>query len=259
MAKGFKHGSGGSVLNFKVVPYATEELMKAATPKENTIGIITTTPITSWIFSATEPTEPAEGMVWIATGTPSDVAFNALKKNEILVYPSFAKQYVGGAWVDVAAKSHQGGEWVEWFSGTYLYNVYGDIEECTNVTGGWEYNSHWATTKSLTVNEKTFTVQVYNNSGIGTITPFTNNYINMSAYNKLGIEIKSMTNVGDFCFGVGNDVGTNTNFAAYSSASEIGTHYCDISSVSTMSKVKLYLASVNSKDANIVFSRLWLE
>lgn len=115
MAKGFKHGAGGSnPLNFKIVSYATEEELLAATPKENTIGIVTTDTITSWIFSATEPTEPMEGMVWITTGATSPVAFNALKKHGIQVFPVFAKQYIGGTWVEKTEKSWQNGEWSEW-------------------------------------------------------------------------------------------------------------------------------------------------
>ena len=56
----------------------------------------------------------ATGQVWISTGTSSLVAFNAVKKNGIEVYPISAKQYIGGAWVDVEAKSYQDGVWVDW-------------------------------------------------------------------------------------------------------------------------------------------------
>ena len=125
-------GGGGAALNFKVLAYATEEELAAATPAENTIGIITTTPITSWIFSATEPTGVA-GMVRIHTDVDSPVEFNALKKNGIQVYPIFAKQYVSGAWVDVTAKSYQGGEWVDWWNG----ELFIDGDQYTSVTGGW--------------------------------------------------------------------------------------------------------------------------
>lgn len=111
MAKGFKHSAGGTFLNFKVVAYATEEEQNAAAPKENTIGIITGDKITSWIFSATEPEAPIEGMVWFPIGTSSTVGFNALKKNGIMVYPISAKQYISGAWVDVTAKCYQNGTW----------------------------------------------------------------------------------------------------------------------------------------------------
>ena len=128
-------GGGGASLNFDVKAYPSEEKLLAAVPKENTIGIITTTPITNWIFNATEPETPDPGMVWISIGTSSPVEFNALKKNGIQVYPLSAKQYVGGAWVDKTAMSYRGGEWVDWI--IYLYN-HGD--ECENITGGWVFS-----------------------------------------------------------------------------------------------------------------------
>ena len=112
-------GSGG--LNFKIVSYATKSELLADTPKENTIGVITSIPIKGYHFGTEEPSPAAAGMVWITTGTISTTAFNALKKNAIQVYPISAKQYISGSWVDVTALSYQGGEWVEWK--TYLYNA----------------------------------------------------------------------------------------------------------------------------------------
>ena len=113
-------GSGG--LNFKIVSYATESELLADTPKENTIGVITSIPITGYHFGKDEPSPAAAGMVWIPTGTSSTVEFNALKKNGIQVYPLSAKQQDGSAWVDVTALSYQGVEWVEWLDGT-LFDV----------------------------------------------------------------------------------------------------------------------------------------
>lgn len=131
MAKGFKHGAGGgSSLNFKVVGNP-----QPANPKENTIWVNTSTTITSYVFSATQPTGSA-GMVWIATGTSSALEFNALKKNGIQVYPISAKQYVSGKWVYKTAKSYQGGEWVEWWDGGLFVNG----NQYESVTGGWSSN-----------------------------------------------------------------------------------------------------------------------
>lgn len=110
MAKGFKHGAGGggAGLNFKIVGNP-----QPSDPAENTIWVDTDS-ITKWTFSATEPENPEEGMVWISVGHSSPVAFNALKKNNITVYPIFARQYVGGAYVDKTAQSYQNGEWNDW-------------------------------------------------------------------------------------------------------------------------------------------------
>ena len=102
-------GGGGTSLNFEVIPNPQPE-----NPKVNTIWVDTDVEITGWDFSAVEPANPAEGMVWFSTGTASSVAFNALKENSVMVYPMSAKQYVGGAWVDKTAKSYRNGEWVDW-------------------------------------------------------------------------------------------------------------------------------------------------
>lgn len=121
-------GGGGAALNFRVVGGTTAP----TNPAENCIWVNTSTPITRWIFSATEPSPAESGMVWISTGTSSTVEFNALKKNNITVYPISAKQFVGGAWVEKTAKSYQSGAWVEWIR--YLYK---NGNEYTGITGGW--------------------------------------------------------------------------------------------------------------------------
>ena len=98
-----------NIFNFTVVGGTTAP----SSPKENTIWVQTDVDITSWVFSATEPAEPVEGMVWIVTGTTSNVEFNALKKNEIQVYPKSAKQYDSGVWERVTSMVYQSGEFVE--------------------------------------------------------------------------------------------------------------------------------------------------
>ena len=162
-------GGGGTSLNFDVKAYATEEALLAATPKENTIGIITTNKITGWMFAAADPAEPVEGMVYITTGTKSDIAFNALKKNGIQVYPLSAKQYVSGALVDVTAMSYQGGEWVSWLPQNYLYY---EGYEYDDITGGWDGFVGYvgsSTTYSLgTFTKKEKSIRIANISGAKT-------------------------------------------------------------------------------------------
>lgn len=141
MAKGFKHGAGagggGADLNFDVKAYATEVLLLAATPKENTIGVVTGTPIAGYIFSATQPDTITEGVVWFLTGATSTVEFNALKKNNITVYPISAEQYISGEWVDKTAKIYQGSVWVDWL--TYLFKE-GEGEKVQLATTGSTIN-----------------------------------------------------------------------------------------------------------------------
>lgn len=113
--------TSGAALNFDIKAYATEAVLLAATPKANTIGIITDTPITGWTFRSDVPEDPAEGLVWIATGNGSSVPFSAVKKNVLQVYPLSARQYVSGTWEDVTAKSYQNGAWKDWIV-YILYN-----------------------------------------------------------------------------------------------------------------------------------------
>lgn len=140
MGKGYKHGTSGkkeNPLNFTVKTYPSETELKADKPKENTIGIITTTTMPKWVFSATEPKEPEVGMVWICVGKQSKAEFNALKENTLQVYPISAKQYVGGKFEDKIALSYQNGAWVEWWNG----ELYDSGDEYVSLTGGWAVNS----------------------------------------------------------------------------------------------------------------------
>jgi hypothetical protein len=121
MGKAFlckSNGGGGGGLAFRVIGGTSAP----SNPKPNDIWVNTNTEITSYIFSATEPEGYAPGMVWISTGTSSTAAFNALKKNGIQVYPLSAKQYIGGAWVNVAEKIFQNAQWVDFLPPKVLYS-----------------------------------------------------------------------------------------------------------------------------------------
>lgn len=159
-------GGGGASLNFKVVGGTTAP----SNPKENTIWVNTDTEVTGYVFGSTEPETTANGMVWVATGTQSGVAFNALKKNGVMVYPVSAKQYIGGAWVKKTAKSYQGGAWVDWskdlfnngavceFS-TYKENnatlTIGDVITAQSTSGTWGHR--WAVSTKDKIDVTPFT------------------------------------------------------------------------------------------------------
>lgn len=121
-------GGGGAALNFKVVGNP-----QPANPKENTIWLNTDAEITGHAFAAEQPEGMAEGEVWISTGVSSPANFNALKKNNITVYPLTAMQMIGGEMVKLEAKIWQDGEWHEWF--TFLLK--GGVD-ATDITGGWK-------------------------------------------------------------------------------------------------------------------------
>lgn len=96
----------------------------------------------------------AEGAVWISTGTNSSTAFNALKKNNITVYPLSAKQCVSGVWNAMDAKTYQNGAWAEWIPVGALY-WHGN--ECTDITGGWTSKA-WKLQSDATTNGQTFEI-----------------------------------------------------------------------------------------------------
>lgn len=185
MAKGFKHGGGGgSDLNFRVLG----GLEPPASPKANDVHVNTDVPISSWVFSATAP-QGEEGMVWLTVGSGSSVAFNALKKNGLTVYPVSASQHVGGAWVNKAAQSWQDGAWVSWWvPGT----LFADGIDDTAVTGGWDSFAYSAGSgfdgKKVSVEMASdgifasFPSARYKSTFIGT-----NNKVDVSGYTKLSM------------------------------------------------------------------------
>lgn len=107
-------------LDLRVKAYPKEEMMLSAVPRENTIGVVTDT-LDRWVFSPREPEQPEEGLVWIATGTVSAGAFNALKKNGIVLCPIQARQYRDGLWQTVPAGSYLGGSWIRWAADRKIY------------------------------------------------------------------------------------------------------------------------------------------
>lgn len=167
---------GGTSLNFKVVGNP-----EPANPSENTIWVNTDVDITSWVFSAMEPETPAAGMVWITTGKTSTAPFNALKKNNITVYPISAKQYVGGAWVDKEAKSYQNGAWADWWNG-HLYE-YGNLHE--QFTGGWTSDGYRAYKYNTASQFNTDNIYILGKNGGPTGGVGTVNKIDLSSYTKL--------------------------------------------------------------------------
>lgn len=122
-------GGCGASLNFKIVGGTVQP----ENPKRNTIWLNTDVEITGWDISAAAPETAVEGMVWIGVGTSGDIAFNALKKNAIQIFPLSAKQYVSGEWVNVKAQIYQGGEWTELWNGVLFENA----DQYEDITGGW--------------------------------------------------------------------------------------------------------------------------
>lgn len=115
----FLYGNGvsGGGLNFKVVGGTVQP----ANPKDNTIWVDTDTDISGWVFSAIQPV-PEDGLVWVLTGDVSQVRFNAVRKNTVMVYAYSVTQYVGGEWVKKSAYIWDR-EWVLIAGDLTIYNA----------------------------------------------------------------------------------------------------------------------------------------
>ncbi len=231
MSKGFKHGAGGSPLNFKVVAYATEEELNAASPKDNAIGVITQNDITGWHFTSEQPENMAEGEVWFSVGTESAASFNALKKNNIQVCPVSAKQYVSGEWVDVIAMSYQNGEWVSWITDEYLYNV---GNQCTDITGGWSTNLPVSNTASSGAMFRTSDIYLGLDRSSGstsyTVSVFTKNKIKLDNVDKIKFVIPTFSGSKNFAR-CGVYASSVTSPAAFVAINSTGTFEVDTSNI----------------------------
>jgi hypothetical protein len=124
----FKTGGGGG-LNFKVISVADEGSLPE-TAAENTIAVVTDTPITGYQLSYLNDAPLKTGQVWIGLATTSPLGINILKgKNAVWAYPSSeCKQYNGTAWVDRVYRLRKDGAWQS--SIKYLFN--GGV-----IYGGW--------------------------------------------------------------------------------------------------------------------------
>lgn len=187
MGWGYGNIFGGAGLNFKVVgnPQPTS-------PNENTIWVNTDTAIDGYSIGTTAPMNPVEGAIWFNTSTTSNAAFNALKKNSLMVYPNSCQQYVSGAWVNKTAKIYQGGTWKDW-------NV---VLFCDGVTtSGYSITS----INSTNVNQNGYLG--YSRSGQSgfAIEPA----VNLSAYKTLEVEFEATMVINDGSGHIALGVGLN--------------------------------------------------
>lgn len=98
---------GGVSLNYEVVGGTSEP---TTFKKENTIWVNTDVEITGHAFDYEAPDYLTTGGVWIQTDIDNaTVSFNAIKKNELMIYPCCVKQWNGSAWQSVVGTLYQGG------------------------------------------------------------------------------------------------------------------------------------------------------
>ena len=247
MGEGRKKGPGGASLNFKVNDYATKELLMAATGKNNEIGIITSTPMTGWYFAAEQPEKMQPGEVWVYTGTSSATAFNALKKNSIMVYPIGAKQMLeDGTLTDVTAKSWQNGEWVDWYSG----ELYKQGNTYDQYTGGWIAGTPIIMQNGSPYNGKTVPTVQYNSDNVVVSMPdhaysgcfYVANKRDLTNYTTLYLE-GTLNQTGTMCYlGVWTEFGNlqSDNLVASAGGNIDGSAEIDVSQLSGEHRIGFY-------------------
>jgi hypothetical protein len=260
MGKAFlSKSNGGGGLAFRVLGNPAP-----ATPKPNDIWVDTDDKITSYIFDAIEPKGYAEGMLWFRIDTYSPVAFNAIKKEQIQVYPLEAKQYINGAWVKKTAKSYQNGAWVEWI--TYVIQN-GKVNAA--IVDGFTAYAYRPSTSSATATKPTVSI----GSGIkldlaGTRggSYFSNSKINLSKYKTLKVHVASAHADDDSTYiRIGESASKENNYTVgeaktiCSNGEMIADKVIslDISSVNTSRYIFVSLYGTGAK--SITFTDIWLE
>lgn len=108
-------GGGGGGLNLKVVGGTT----KPANPRENTIWVNTTTAITGYALSPTQPSTGTEGLVWLKTAD-TGIEINIGRKNAVLLHLAMPQVYSGGGWKPVDGYAYTSGMWTKIDNSTYL-------------------------------------------------------------------------------------------------------------------------------------------
>lgn len=243
---------GGGGLNFKVVGGTTAP----SSPKENMIWINTDQKITSYIFSATEPENLVEGMVWISVGSSSAIEFNALRKNSVQVYPLSAKQYISGAWVNMDAQIYQSGVWVV-FS-TAKYYIFRSGEGAVE-----SLKTYHETNASISISKNEITTNYTSNVSFYATSLRTNEKINLESFSILKMSCKPSDVLDNSyaVFGLTNKAFTNADMeeSAFSTkvsiteSSSEKTFSVDISNITSSFYVGFLFAG------KMTVTNIWME
>ena len=202
-------GSGG--LNFEVKAFASADALPQSA-RENTIAVVTDTPISSWVMSAEQPAG-AEGMVWIEVATVSDVAFYADKKQQVKVYPVSVSQYIDGAWASLDAFIYQNAAWVA-FASAFDGWLYYMGEQYVDITGGWVQANG-----TLTVNEDSLALCGISSTNHGYAA--TTKQINTTGFSTLEMVVKTASAQAAY-IGLGT---SQMEYSAKTSVANAGSAY----------------------------------
>ena len=253
MGYGFKHGAGGgSELAFRVLSGTAAP----TSPKENDIWVNTDTEITGWHFCANEPNVRVSGTVWIQTGASSPVAFNAVKKNGLMVYPLSAKQYIGGSWVVKEASIYQSGEWVQ-FSSYWDGYYFKDGDQYEEITGGWS-SEGWDNSGTANIGETLIVSANGNATGrMGIANPVDLTNVNTLWYDSPNGN-NGASNSGYLCIADAKTYGSG-NRVASTTIRNAGTGSIDVSNLSGEHYLYLYAMGSSGATAYADIRAIWGE
>jgi hypothetical protein len=166
-------------------------------------------------------------MVWIATYDSGSVSFNALKKNNITIYPSTCKQYVSNAWSVKTAQIYQSGSWK-----TLDFTL--DL-----ATGNWTVLSAatWGHTFEYANGVLTFAASKGATNSWVSAGRYYNQKVNLSNYKTMTIDlVVTHSGGGNIKFGVTNNVNIGDLGAGQANvsigSSFTGTKTIDVSALS---------------------------
>lgn len=252
MGKGFKHGGGSSpsdVLNFKIIGGQT----KPSDPKENTIWVNTPYAVGAWDVSPVEPSRAvkANGDVWLKIDPYGTMAFNALKKNSIVVHLGTAYVYANG-WVECDAEVYQDGAWnplvIPW-DGYYFK----DGNQCTDVTGGWTTDG-WSNSGTASVGSTIVLSAEYNQyARVGTAKA-----VDLTNVNKIWFD--SPNGMGDKYYGgfiCINDKKSASSPFLSAAIKTAGTGSLDVSAIS--GEYYIYVYANGSGPSYLDIRAIWTE
>lgn len=164
------------------------------------------------------------GTAWFGTSYFSSVAFNALKKNALFVYPNSVKQYIYGEWESMNAYIFRNGEWVQFSSEIPPWDgtIYRNGTEETVTTGGLTQKSNVVMKNGYSNDskiEKKSDRIVLGPAGYGGALLTTVNKVDLTKYNTLTIKGSGNGHAGVHDFESGNiqngavygTIGSNTN------------------------------------------------
>ncbi len=129
---------GGVLLNFRITQYNEGTDLSRIIGKPNEIAVMTANKIKGWTISMEEPELPQTGDIWIKTTETTNISFDILKKNSLILNLMAVFQYETGEWKKREAAIYQDGSWHHFE--IWLYNR-GD--QCTDTTGGWKSTNYY--------------------------------------------------------------------------------------------------------------------